>query len=111
MKLIYKHEPTLFYILFTVSALCWLAVIALSHGVALAALPFLFLGYLLGQSALISHYRGTGALTAAEQFPDLNDRVQACAKKLEMKKIPAAYIINGNGVLNAFATQFLRRHY
>jgi Zn-dependent protease with chaperone function len=110
-KLIYKHEPALFWILFVVSLICWLALIGVTFGIVLLFVPVMFLIYLFGQSALISHLRGSGALISANQFPDLNERVQACAKKRERKKAPAAYIRNGNGIFNAFATQFLRRHY
>ncbi len=110
-KLIYKHEKKLFWILFVVSTIVWGALIVGTRGIILVTIPFMFLLYLFAQSALICHLRGHGALIAADQFPDLNERVQACAKKLDMKKVPAAYIMNGNGVFNAFATQFLRRHY
>ncbi|HTK84245.1 MAG TPA: M48 family metallopeptidase [Patescibacteria group bacterium] len=110
-KLIYKHEKKLFWILFVVSTIAWVALTAVTFGAILLLIPVGFILYLFAQSALISHLRGNGALIAADQFPDLNERVQACAKKLDMNKVPAAYIMNGNGVLNAFATQFLRRHY
>lgn len=110
-KLIYKHEKKLFWILFVVSTIAWVALTAVTYGAILLIFSVGFILYLFAQSALISHLRGHGALIAADQFPDLNQRVLACAKELDMKKAPAAYIMNGNGVLNAFATQFLRRHY
>jgi Zn-dependent protease with chaperone function len=110
-KLVYRHENWLFWTHFVLSTLFWGWVLLITKGMALLFLPVFFLLYLFGQSAFISHLRGGGALISAGQFPDLNERVQSCAKKLEMKKVPAAYILNGNGVLNAFATQFLRRHY
>ncbi len=40
--------------------------------------------------------------------PDLHAHFLACCQRLGMSSQPAAYVLNGNGVLNAFATKFLR---
>ena len=41
------------------------------------------------------------------QFPDLYAQFVACCDRLQLKTRPQAYILNGNGGLNAFATKFL----
>ena len=111
MKLVYKNETPLFTILLIVSVLVWVAVIAASKGVVLAAIPFAFLSYTFAQSAFIAHFQGRGALVSADQFPDLDSKVKAAVAALQMKKTPSTYLVNGNGVFNAFATKFLRRYY
>ena len=110
-NLIYKHEPSLFNVSFVISLLFWGAVIYLSKGTAFLLVPPFFLVYLFAQSGFISHFRGTGALISADQFPDLDEKIKACAEKLKLKKIPTVYLINGNGVFNAFVIQFLRKQY
>jgi len=110
-KLIYKHESTLFNISFIISLLFWVALVYLSKGILfLFMFPF-FILYLFTQSSFISNFRGNGVMISAEQFPDLDEKIKACAEKLKIKKIPTVYLINGNGVFNAFATQFLRMQY
>jgi Zn-dependent protease with chaperone function/Tfp pilus assembly protein PilE len=110
-KLVYKNEPTLFVIHFILSTICWLALIILSIGtVAFYALAF-FIGYLFVQSALIAHLKGNGVKINPRQFPDLYKRYVYCCKILDLTVYPDAYLINGNGLLNAFATRFLGRNF
>jgi hypothetical protein len=45
------------------------------------------------------------------QFPDLYAHFQACCERLKLPTRPKAYILNGNGTLNAFATKFLGLQY
>ncbi len=45
------------------------------------------------------------------QFPDLYGHYREACQKLGMEEIPTAYLMMSDGVLNALATKFLRRHY
>lgn len=110
-KPLYAHEKTLFIIAAVISGLIWIGLIFSTRGVVLAMLPFFFLGYLFVQSRFISTLRGTGALVSDSQFPDIQKRIKFCADKIGMKTIPKVYIMHGDGMFNAFATQFLRNHY
>jgi len=109
--MIYRNERILFGIAFVISALLWAVLIYMTGGTFFWFIAALFIVYLFIQSAFISYLKGTGALISANQFPDLMARVQTCAAKLKFKKIPQVYIINGNGILNAFAANFLRKEY
>ncbi len=64
--------------------------------------------YLFTHSALIAHLKGNGIELSEQQLPDLHAHFLACCQRLGMSSQPAAYVLNGNGVLNAFATKFLR---
>ena len=70
-----------------------------------------FIAYLFAHSALISYIKGNGVELSARQFPDLMQRFDACCDTLGMKERPEAYVLQGNGLLNAFATRFLGRQY
>jgi Zn-dependent protease with chaperone function len=49
--------------------------------------------------------RGTAVQLSRTQFPDLYASVDDFAATLGLKRTPALYLSNGNGVLNAFAAQ------
>ena len=80
-------------------------------GVVLGVLLLGFVGYVFAQSALVAHVRGHGVQLSAEQFPDLHGQFADCCDKLGMPKLPEAYVLQGGGLMNAFAAQFLGRQF
>lgn len=78
---------------------------------ALVILALGFVLYLFIQSALIAHIKGNGVELSEQQFPDLHSQFVSCCEQLKIKKPPQAYILNGNGGMNAFATKFLGTQY
>lgn len=109
--LVYRHEPTLFALGIVISVLAWLAIVVGSVGIALLYGPIFYLGYLFAHSALISHLKGSAVRITPQQFPDLHQRLQACCAQLQMKDVPEAYLLHGNGIFNAFATRFRGRYF
>jgi Zn-dependent protease with chaperone function/Tfp pilus assembly major pilin PilA len=110
-ELVYPRERLLGAITLVLALLVWLALIAGTLGVALIFLGIGALVYLFAHSALIAHVKGNGVELSPEQFPDLHALYTECCKRLDIAHPPQAYILNGNGVLNAFATKFLRDRY
>lgn len=109
--LVYPRERVLGTITLVLAILVWLALVVGTLGVALALLAVAAIAYLFTHSALIAHVKGNGVELSSEQFPDLHAQFLACCKRLGIADPPEAYILNGNGVLNAFATKFLRDRY
>ena len=109
--LVYPREKPLFMLALAISSLFWIALVVGTVGMALLYAPFVFLGYLFAHSAFISHVKGTGVQLSPDQLPDLYERLCRGCERLGMSEIPEAYLLNGNGMMNAFATKFLRRHY
>ncbi len=105
--LVYPRERTLGTITLVIGLLIWLGLIVGTFGGALIGLAIGFVLYLFAQSALIAHIKGNGVELSEAQFPDLHAQFTACCDRLQMKTRPKAYILNGNGGLNAFATKFL----
>ena len=111
-ELVYPRERTLGTITLVLGLLVWLLIIVGTFGIALVYLLIGLLFYLFAHSALIAWLRGNGVLLSAQQLPDLRDRFDACCARLGLDKDkPEAYLLQGGGALNAFATRFLGRHY
>jgi Zn-dependent protease with chaperone function len=49
-------------------------------------------------------YRSMSVEITEKNFPEIYDIVKEYSKKLGMKKIPTVYLVQGNGILNAFAS-------
>ena len=109
--LVHPRERTLGSITLVLGVIGWLLLIVGTIGTALIGLAFGFLIYLFAHSTLIAHIKGNGVQLTETQFPNLYEQFVECCDKLGMKQRPQAYILNGNGVLNAFATQFLGKEY
>jgi Zn-dependent protease with chaperone function/type II secretory pathway pseudopilin PulG len=109
--LVYSKERVLGAVTLVLAIIIWVALIVGTVGVALIFLALAGIAYLFAHSALIAHVKGNGVELSGEQFPDLYTQFLECCKRLGIADPPEAYILNGNGVLNAFATKFLRDRY
>lgn len=109
--LVYPRERTLGTITLVLGILAWLLLIVGTFGVALILLALSFVIYLFAQSALIAHIKGNGVELSNAQLPGLQAQFAGCCERLQLDTHPQAYILNGNGGLNAFATKFLGAQY
>src|SRR5262249_52907835 len=62
-------------------------------------------------SAVVAHIKGNGVEVTPTQLPDIYRQFVECCDKLSIASRPQIFVLNGNGVLNAFATWFLGRKY
>ncbi|CDG85445.1 M48 family metallopeptidase [Janthinobacterium agaricidamnosum] len=108
---VYPKEQKLFTILLVLSALFWLALTVATVGLVWLLLALLYVFGLAAHSYFMSHLQGHGVKVGAQQFPDLHARFNACCDAVGLPQRPEFYVMTGNGVLNAFATRFLRRNY
>jgi len=111
MDLIYRHEQALYVISMSIGVIVWIALVFGTMGAALVYVLLFLLVYLFAQSGFISHLRGNAVELGEQQFPDLYAQYWEACRRLEMDEVPTAYLMMSDGVLNALATRFLRRHY
>lgn len=109
--LVYPRERVLSIVTLVLGLLIWIALFVGTFGGALIFLGLGLLTYLFAQSALIAYIKGNGVELSQAQFPDLYAQFVDCCGRLNISKRPQAYVLNGNGGLNAFATQFLGAQY
>jgi Zn-dependent protease with chaperone function/type II secretory pathway pseudopilin PulG len=110
-ELVYPRERSLGAITLVLGIAVWIGLVAGTFGGAIIGLLVGFVLYLFAQSALIAHIKGNGVELSEAQFPDLHAHFVACCDRLQLGTRPKAYIINGNGGLNAFATRFLKTEF
>lgn len=111
MSLIYKNEKHLFIILLIISLAIWGGLIVGTAGIVLVYIASFFLFYLFAQAGFISYLKGTAVEITPEQFPDLHKHISECCQKLELPKVPEAYLLHADGAFNALATRFLGRNF
>lgn len=108
---IHPRERTLGRITLVLGVLVWIGLLVGTFGAALIGLGIGFLFYVFVQSALVAHIKGNGVELTAQQFPALHEQLLACCQRLQISRPPQAYVLQGHGGLNAFATRFLGTQY
>jgi len=110
-ELVYPRERVLGKITLVLGIVAWLLILVGTLGLALIYVLLGFIAYVFAQSAWVAAVRGTAVQITEEQFPDLHARFKDCCEKLHIGVVPEAYLLNGNGIFNAFATRFFGRNF
>jgi len=102
-------EPTLFAIGVVLSAIVWIVLAVTIVGLMYGFFILLFI--LMAHALFLAHVKGNGVRISERQLPGLYARVKAAAERLGMAEVPAVYLLQSGGVLNAFATKLLSRKF
>lgn len=108
-RLVSPKERRLFVTGVIFSGLAWLALAVSIVGLVYALFGALF--FLAAHALFLAHVRTNGVRIDERQLPDLHARARAAADRLGIAALPDIYVLNGGGLLNAFATKFLSRRY
>ena len=65
---------------------------------------------LFSKMFFIGHLRGNSIKLTPTQFPELFQILKSHCQKLGMSSIPDTYVMQGNGILNAFAARIFRNN-
>ena len=69
---------------------------------------FLCVFFFVAHVVFVAHVRGNGVRIEPDQFPELHDTVQRLSRRMGLNPVPETYLMQAGGMLNAFATKFLR---
>lgn len=104
-----SEEKSLFALCALISGLAWVALIISVIGLVYGL--FLGLFFLMAQALFIAHVRGHAVKLSQTQLPALYARLVNACETLGLSTIPDAYVMQGGGLLNAFATKLIGRNY
>lgn len=69
----------------------------------IALAPVMPLTIAISKLYMAAKVRANGVKAGPNQFPELFEKYKSLAEKIGVSKIPDLYVINGNGIVNAFA--------
>lgn len=102
----YSTEWPLLILVILFSLAIWLALI--SSVIGLIYVLLVGVVFFVAHAVFVAHIRGNGVRISPEQLPELYVAVRQLTEKFGLKKMPEVYLIQGDGILNAMATKFLR---
>ncbi|WP_088102831.1 M48 family metallopeptidase [Halalkalibacter urbisdiaboli] len=108
-RLIHDNEKGYYILCLVISVLTYIGLILSIIGIFYVLIGLVFSVFLHGLS--IGHIRSNGVKLTEKQFPLIYNRTKMVADKMNVKEIPAIYIIQSDGILNAFATRFFGRNF
>lgn len=108
-RLIHEREKAYFAlcVVMSISTYIFLAftIIGLLYIAAIALVTFIIHGL------TIADIKNHGIKLTQNQFPRIYAKTEELAKQLDMEETPDVYIVQSGGILNAFATRFLRKDF
>lgn len=91
------------------SVLIWAGLAITVVGLFYAALLGFFVW--LGNGLLTAHLRAEAVRVGSEQLPELDACFNDVCQRLGVTKVPALYVLQSGGALNAFVTRFAGRDF
>ena len=113
----HPKEKSYFAIMAVFAGIIWLILlIAIASflgfiGIAIPAILFLMLIYWIIELFFRSLMFGNSVLINNEQYAELNLIAEKYTAELGLRKKPNMFLVNSNGVINAFAVRFLSKKY
>jgi Zn-dependent protease with chaperone function len=71
----------------------------------------IFLFVIFQKIYMVAYLKGNGIQISEDQFPEIYSEYMRMANELGMKKVPALFLTQQGGMLNAFAIRFSGRNY
>src|SRR5690606_13661244 len=104
----WPSERPLFIVSLLAATLIWALLVASVIGAvyAVAFLAFFFIGHV----AFMARLRGSAVRVGPAQLPELHEAVTRLAGRIGLDPVPAVYLMQADGALNALATRFLGSH-
>ena len=110
-ELVHPKERIYFAICAAVSIAIYVGIVGLDPAVGLAVLAG---GALVGavlNGWSLGRIRGNAVRISERQFPEVHRLAREVAARLDLAHLPAIYVFEAGGALNAFAAKFVRRDF
>jgi len=107
-QLVHKKESVYFTLVVLFSVLMYLTLVVTVVGIIVLLVLILISALLHG--IMIGGIRRNGVKISEKQFPDLYEKAVMIAKEMGFTTIPDIYVLESQGVLNAFATRFFGKN-
>ncbi|WP_068673995.1 M48 family metallopeptidase [Oceanobacillus sp. Castelsardo] len=107
-RLVHRKENVYFVITLLFSILVYVVLAFSIVGIAII-LGIMLISYFFHALSMAS-IRRNGVRLSEQQFPDIYQKAVNLAKDMELEKVPAIYIMESMGVLNAFASRFFGKN-
>jgi Zn-dependent protease with chaperone function len=109
IRFIHSKESTYFGLSILASVLVYfmlfISIIGIFYGLLGIAITFILHGLMVG------HIRSNGVKLTTQQFPEVHRKVAELCERMNIKKVPDVFILQSDGILNAFATRFFGRNF
>lgn len=103
------REQPLFAVGVVFSAIVWLAVVVSVVGLLYGVL--IWAGVAIAHALFLAHVRGNGVRLSERQHPELYARIRSASARLGLPRTPEVFLLQGGGLLNAFATRLFSRRF
>ncbi|MGM0876404.1 MAG: M48 family metallopeptidase [Bacillota bacterium] len=108
-RLIHDNEKGYYTLCLIISILTYIGLVFSIIGIFYILIGLFITVFLHGLS--IGHIRNNGVKLTERQFPKIYNRAKAIAGNMGIQDLPTIYIIQSDGMLNAFATRFFGRNF
>ncbi len=107
-QLVHRKENMYFVLTAVFGILSYIVFLFSVIGIVIIGVLML-LSYFIHALSMAS-IRRNGIRLSNQQFPDMYEKAEMLAQKMELKKMPNIYVMESSGFLNAFATRFFGKN-
>lgn len=103
-QLVHPKESGYFAVVLVFSILAYIGLLFSIFGIIFIGILILFSFFIHALS--MASIRRNGVRLSEQQFPEIYAKAEMLAQKMELTKMPQIYVMESQGILNAFATRF-----
>ncbi|WP_047151117.1 M48 family metallopeptidase [Aneurinibacillus tyrosinisolvens] len=108
-QLVHQNEKSYFAISVVISVIIYLFLIISIVGIFYIILGALFSIFFHG--IMMGHIRNNGVKITKQQFGIIYNRVESLSRQMGIREVPDIFVVQSDGMLNAFATRLLGRNF
>ncbi|MCM3269972.1 M48 family metallopeptidase [Paenibacillus elgii] len=108
-RLIHSKETSYFIISLLFSIMVYFGLIVSLIGIFYLAIGLGITFFLRG--LMIGHIRSNGVKLTEHQFPAVHRKVRELCAQMDIRQVPDVFVLQSDGMLNAFASRFFGRNF